>query len=341
MVQQTPQFIQLTVPEWISHYSEHVIVRGRVWETTQEYESSPITELASLRWEILDTDHRAEIKYDREGFFAFAIPTLGLPPVFYLRIVSVNRQGHTAEKIVALIAESTASQAGMTVPEVEEGAKVTALAPRESAAPSVTEVEEHRIKAPVLNLTDPRENDYFSRKLTIRGEVQDPAGDLQASPGIASLRWEVAESALGGELEIDESGKFSAVVDTSLVRRDALLIVRAVGSNGEKVERSVRLRADTAAPILQIFSPREGGIYDETVTVRGQVRDSLASNLTWKVIGESNLSGTAVLGDSGSFEFDFSMKGLKGTQILELCAEDAAANMTVTTVTLRDRKSVV
>jgi hypothetical protein len=307
--------IQVFAPEWISRYSENVVVRGRVQDVTGLQEAGSTATIVSLRWEILDTGHQAEIHFDPEGFFEFAIPTPGLPPVFYLRIVAVNTQGLTTDKLVALIAESRAPSRTETAKERTEDLVLT----------------EVRAEAPVLTLNLPKQDDYFTRELTISGKVYDPEDRIE------SLSWEVEGSALYGELEDDESGTFSTIIDTSMVRRDARLIVRAVGGIDRVVERSVRLRADTSAPELDIAEPQEGEVYEELVTVRGRVRDNQPSTLIWEVIGATGLSGTAELSVEGSFRFDLDVKGLEGTQILELRAKDTAGNTAVSAITLRPK----
>jgi hypothetical protein len=71
--------IDIETPGWVSYFGPHVIVRGRVREEGDSYESLAPTEIDSLWWEILDTNHRSRIRYEPDGSFEFAIPTLGLP----------------------------------------------------------------------------------------------------------------------------------------------------------------------------------------------------------------------------------------------------------------------
>lgn len=316
--------IAIITPKWVSRYGEHVIVRGRAPSVADKF--------ASLWWEILDTEHRAEIRYGPDGYFEFAIPTLGLPTLFYLRIVAVDSRGHTAERLFGLIAERRAPTAAPAVavpspPETAEGVV------------EVGEAEEKiEVRIPVLTLTRPRENDYFSRELPISGELLDSAGQTFPIEQIESFSWEVEGRAPKGELKVDERGRFAKTVDTAVVRQDALLILRAVTTDGRVAERSVQLRADISAPLLEIHSPQEGGIYHEVISVQGSVVDRGPVSLHWRILGASGLSGERSLPGEGSFQFDIPTRGLAGTQIFELRAEDQLGNATVSTVTLKDRR---
>jgi len=316
-------------PEWISRYGEQVVVRGRAYARKTDGSA----EIAFLGWEILDSDHREEINYDPDGYFEFAIPTLGLPTVFYLRIVAVDNSGHSAERLFWLIAERSPPAAAVPPPP-----EATAAAAGTSGTTDAE--EETQVRVPVLTLTRPGNNEYFSSALPISGELLDSAGRAFLPEEIESFTWEVVGSELRGELEVDEQGGISAIVDAAALRQDALLILRAVLANGQVAEGSVHLRADISAPLLEIQSPRGGEVYDRVVVVRGSVVDRVPVSLHWKIIGVSGLSGQLSLPAEGSFKFDIPTRGLEGIQIVELRAEDQLGNASVSTVTLRGREPV-
>ena len=322
--------LSIATPEWISRYGRHVIVRGRAPGGT--------TQIASFWWEILDTNHRGEIKSDPDGSFAFAIPTLGLPTVFYLRIVAVNEYGQGAERLFGLIRESGApayrpppSLAQPSTPEPVRGTVEAAEIAREERKP--------KVRIPVLALIQPRENDYFSRELSISGTLLDSEGLAFSAEEIASISWEVEGSGLKGTLAVDRKGSFSTIVDTAAVRQDTRLILRTVTSEGKTDEREVALRADISAPLLKLVSPLDGEIYEELIRVQGSALDHEAVLLYWQILGASGLSGELSLAKEGDFFFDIPARGLKGPQILELRAEDQLGNATVLTVALAARKA--
>jgi len=372
--------ISITTPEWVSRYRQHVIVCGRTRDSTAE--------IVSLWWEVLDTDHRAEIMCDPDGYFEFAIPTLGLPAVFYLRIAGVDSRGRTAERMFGLIAESTSPRRVPAVaapppaepvedvaeeeeiaraveeaaqPEiaraVEEAAQPEIAPAVEEAvepeiAPAAEEVgqpemaraveeaaeEEPPVLIPVLTLTRPGENAYFSGNLPVSGKLIDSAGRAFPAEEIESFSWEVEGSDLKGELALDEQGGFRTKVDAASVRQDAPLILRAVAANGRVAQRSVNLRADISAPVLEIHSPGEGELYEDVVVVRGSVVDRLPVSLHWRILGVSGLAGQLSVPGEGSFQFDIPTRRLAGIQIFELRATDQLGNTTVSTVTLKGRR---
>jgi len=231
-------WLALIAPEPMSQCGRHVIVRGRV-----QGGAAP-TEIDSLWWEILDTGHRGRIRYETDGSFQFAIPTLGLPRVFYLRIVAMERGGQSVERVVGLLAGSGLSSRKPIAPPEEK-------APEEKAPEEKAE-EARRAEAslPVLSLTTPGQDDYLSGALLISGQLLDVSGRAFPVREIESLTWEVEGSGLEGELETDEGGSFSTIVDAASVRQDSLLVLRAAAVTGRVAEQAVQLRADISAPKL-------------------------------------------------------------------------------------------
>ena len=320
--------LEIITPDWISRCGNYVIVRGRVQDGMHPQGPRSPTELDSLWWEILDSEHRGRIRYNPDGLFEFAIPTLGLPQVFYLRIVATDSRGKSAERLFGMIAGSGVPPGG-TIPAEAPPADFAEAAPKA------------RVVTPVLTVTQPGRNDYFTDSLPVRGRLLDASGRVIPSRELESLTWEVEGTGLKGELEPGREGSFATVVDAAGVRQDALLVVRAIAVTGAVAEQAVQLRADISAPKLELRSPREGGSYDQTVTVEGSVADREAVSLHWQVLGAPGLGASFDLPEGGDFRFEIPTSRLEGIQIIELRAADPLGNATVFTVTLRGREPPV
>jgi hypothetical protein len=286
---------------------------------------------------------------DPDGSFAFALPTLGLSDVFYLRIAVTDSYGRSAEQVLCLLAEIRAPrpvpplQAEKTE-KTEKAAAARIIPPQpepveEEAAATVVE-EEIQVPEPVLLVQRPEEGAYLSSELVISGKLLDSAGGVFPATEVESLRWELEGSELQGELAVDDQGRFKKLVDAVSLRRDALLILRATMTGGRTAEQSVPLRADVSAPLLEVQTPKEGAFYEDSVVVQGSAADNAPVLLRWRILGAPGLSGELSLPKEGTFRFEIPTRSLEGIQIVELRAEDQPGNASVSTVTLAGREPV-
>jgi len=344
--------IVLSTPPWISRYTQIVVVRGTI-------EDSATERVHSLWWEILDSGHHAQILCDDSGRFEFAVPTLGLPPVFYLRIAGLTENGQSLERVIACIGgrERAVFRSTPQLSVPVDSTRIAARADQKAELPGIATRDKRRGQesaARVLSLFQPKNGAYFSRKLAVSGRLHDAQDRAISAAEVESLTWYVAGSTLGGELPLDEDGTFEAMIDTSMVHTESELFVRALGKDGWMDERAVRLQpvdrvidsqADDGAteegvgrkpprsPKLTIVSPTERSYYRSEIRVQGILPH--AAFIAWE-IPSGGLGETVKTGEEGEFSFSIPAANLHGTQVLRISASGVAGSVEQCSIVLLD-----
>jgi hypothetical protein len=146
-----------------------------------------------------------------------------------------------------------------------------------------------------------------------------------------------------GSIVFEGDGKFEFEVSTA-GRTDTLtIVVKAEKENGKTSAASVRLLDDGIGPYITLTSPLDGSSYGPFITISGKVSDSESKpyatgevkSLSFYIEGRELPPGDIEFSrHNGTFNIDASAKGLSGTQILAIRAEDLNGNVSLKKIRL-------
>lgn len=222
-----PEGPMLTVesPKDLGYYTGDVRVAGRV----RDREAGPVTltELKTLSWRQEGAENNGGYVYvEPDGRFNFSVDTGKLQGPLQLILKADDVFGNVTEKTVRL---------------------------QDGKIPPVIEVE------------SPEEDSFYGVGILLKGKVVDPYGRDPVYGGIDRLEYEVVsaqfsrdQEKISGTLRPNPDGGFSRTVNTSNLRDDQHLILKAYGTNGNRSEKVLLLRkGDSAFPSFRVSPGNE------------------------------------------------------------------------------------
>lgn len=260
-----------------------------------------------------------------------------------------RQSAETAAETVETAGKTTRAAPGPATKETQP----SALSSAEKMAADVKETPSAKVQErlpepkddspPAVTILSPKNNSCYASRVTITGQTGNSKEDPYSASKIESLAWEMAGTGKSGSIVFEEDGKFEFEVST-IGRTDTLtIVVKAGKENGTTSAASVRLLDDGKGPYIALTSPLDGSSYGPFITISGMVSDSESKpyatgevkSLSFYIEGRESQPGDIEFSrHDGTFNIDASAKGLSGTLILAIRAEDLNGNVSLKKISL-------
>ena len=188
----------------------------------------------------------------------------------------------------------------------------------------------HDEAGPEITVTAPAQQSIYAKRVDVTGTVSNGPGDASLDQ-IASLSYEVVNSAISDDLLDFSTGTFSFSFDTDGLSGDLIVRITAVDVHGDSTTETLVLEADRVGPAITILNPANYSYVTALVEVSGTIQNSVtdsaldsidAESITYEVVGTTIAGIPAYVHETGVFSFSFDTTGLTSGLIIRVAADD-------------------
>ncbi|NOY10381.1 MAG: hypothetical protein GXP33_16225, partial [Spirochaetes bacterium] len=263
-----------------------------------ETQPDSVTNIKSINYSVSGIDRQGPVKINRDGSFSFSFSAAGL---------------HGTQVIV-----------------IQAASKADII-----SAKSVIVREDTR--GPLLSVTSPADNSFYSFSLIIRGRIANSRDDPDRTDEVKSIFYKIKGSPqLNGEIGFDAEGIFNLDIPVPELSGNQKLIITAEDFNDHTSESEINLFDGTMEPEITITRPKDNSKYGARLLIEGRITDPYRNNAYIKKkttlsldIFSAGFSGKLstplrkeITPDSGGmFRIIVPAKDFSGSQVISLTAK--------------------
>ena len=241
-------------------------------------------------------------------------------------------------------------------PEPEPAIPVTRPPEPVTAALAVTPREEPAAAGPFLRIQSPAGQSYYKEEIIVTGVTGNSKEEDGQADNVLGLYWSLEETPEDIRyIMFEEDGSFTSYIDTALFTGAVNIIITAEDMQRNKSSRRITLKDGRLSPGISLTAPQQGDSYGPAFYITGTVSDPYRSDEEYGGIekveyrmssllyqeNESILSGIAVPGPDGSFQFEVDSSGLQGVQQLEVAVRGKNGAESIASLTLNQGEAVI
>jgi len=260
--------------------------------------------IKTLEYRITGTNRGGEVSFGTAGGYTFFMDTSGLNGALVLQMKATDYRGRI---------------------------------------PTDTATLKENVQGPWVRIFEPQNGSFYRSSMTVRGRVADSADSQETTGEIARVRRFLGVPDGGEDVSVDTEGRFEFNLDTRSFPEQTVLTVRATDKNGHSTDAKIMLRDDGIGPSLDIRTPRDNALYEDSIVLEGVVynrRDSTSpegevSALEWTILEVPERTGMIDYTDDGFFRFIIPLEQSTGRLTLEVSARDMHGNRTTEIISLK------